>query len=110
MSCVATWYDGSSHVVEIADLTDGLTDALLSSGVTVTAIVVAYGDDDALGSCALSPVNGIPGTWRGVFSATVELTPGGDYELIVTADGGEFATRVWRIGFPVARGEAASGS
>lgn len=110
MSCVDVWYNGSSHVVEITDLTNDNTGALVSSGVAVTAKIVEYGESVAVanGTTTLSAVSGSPGTWRGVFSRNASLTPGQDYEVVVTADGGEFLTRVWRFALPVEGPEASS--
>mgnify|MGYP006969388980 CR=1 FL=1 len=89
----------SSNLLRITGLKNAATKAFISAGVTLTAELRLPGSATpvANGTITLSYVAGTNGEWQGTFSRDAAVTPQQSYEVVITADGGEFLTRHWTL-------------
>jgi hypothetical protein len=94
-------YIANSNVVQLADLTNGLT------GATVTGATVEVTLTDASGTSVtatgvtwpltMAAASGATGTYRVALPHTLTLTTGGVYYADITASGGTGLQGAWHV-------------
>jgi len=93
----------SDMVIEVSNLRNTVTDALVT-GATVTADVLDSDGNDVTGAgnpISFSEVAGYNGLYRGSIPDTASLSLGDVGTLVVTADAGAGLLRTWTIEYKV---------
>ena len=101
MPIVNAIYLANANVVEVASLTNGLTDALVGSAtvqctLTDSTGVAVTGATGLTWPITMSAVSGATGTYRGTLPHTLVLSTG-TYTATITADAGGDLFASWSV-------------
>ncbi len=83
----------NSMLLRLRKLTNEKSGALVTVGVTVTAVLVERNAESPIGGTSITLTHDGNGTWSGVYPSDVAVTPGQAIDALVTIDGGSVTTR-----------------